>query len=149
MVDIRRCNKCGRRSNLHNVAENPSTPWNTFASEQETPTPMRLDGRYLRGGGIVTLPKDDAESLRIFRTSDMTHQNLNESDCRRMLELMQNDDEVRNHQRNNGDCFTDAVALAQFMKRWPGMAQQINPHHLAQQIDLHNVAENPSTPWNT
>jgi hypothetical protein len=49
----------------------------------------RLDGRYIRRGGNVALPAEDGDCLSLFRTSGITHQNLSDWDCRRMLELMQ------------------------------------------------------------
>ena len=63
----------------------------------------RMDGRYLRMGGIVTLLADDGDCLRLFRTSAITHQNLSDEDCRRMLEIIQVDDEVRAAGDRNGN----------------------------------------------
>ena len=54
----------------------------------------RLDGRYIRRGENVALPAEDGDCLSLFRTSGITHQNLSDWDCRRMLELMQKDDEI-------------------------------------------------------
>ena len=65
------------------------------AGEPRMPSNARRDGPYLRSGGIVTLPMNDKDCLRLFREGNVTHQIFSDRDCRRMLEIIQADDEVR------------------------------------------------------
>ena len=95
----------------------------------------RLDGRYISRGENVALPAEDGDCLSLFRTSGITHQNLSDWDCRRMLELMQKDDEMRRYQRNNGDC----CVFALFMRRCPGLVQQMNTQSDGDHSPWHNL----------